>query len=133
VEIHATNMGSRLTVNTCNMISHLSSLGYPINDATRPTILYNDNNACVKWCHNMTTKGSCDIENCKISTRKWVADGTIAAKHISGKCNVTDLFTKEMQDGAIFYHLQSAHNIAHSPPLSNTPVQLMWLSGRLTL
>jgi hypothetical protein len=36
-EIRLTNMGSRLTVNTCNMISHLSSLGYPIDDTTCPT------------------------------------------------------------------------------------------------
>jgi hypothetical protein len=133
-KICATNMGSRLTINTCNMISHLSSLGYPINNATRPTILYNDNNACVKWCHNMTTKGNRHIKNCKNSTHKWVADGPIAVKHVSGKCNVADLFTKEMKDGAKFCclfnlfmcclsnYLQSAHNIARSPPSSDTPV-----------
>jgi hypothetical protein len=116
------------------MISHLSFLGYPNDDATRPTILYNDNDACVKWCHNMTTKGNCHIENHENSTREWVADGTIAVKHIFGKCNVADLFAKEMQDGDDFCrlhdpfmcclsdYLRSAHNIARSPPLSDTPV-----------
>jgi hypothetical protein len=62
-EICATSMGSRLFVNVCNMISHLSSLGHPISDATPPTPLFKDDNACVQWCHNMTTKGICHIKN----------------------------------------------------------------------
>ncbi len=95
-EIRATNMGSRLTVNTRNIIEHLSLLGYPITNATRPTVLYNDNNACVKWCHNMTTKGNRHIKNRENATREWVAYGTIAVKHVSGKSNVADIFTKEM-------------------------------------
>jgi hypothetical protein len=57
-KIRATNMGACLTVNTSNMISSLSDLGYPIDDTTLPTPLYNDNDACVKWCHNMTPKGN---------------------------------------------------------------------------
>jgi hypothetical protein len=44
-EIQATNLGLCLTVNTWNMIEHLSSLGYPINNATHPRILYNANDA----------------------------------------------------------------------------------------
>jgi hypothetical protein len=62
-EIRATNAGCHLVVNIRNMISSLLSLGYPITDAEVPTPLYNDNDACVKWCHNMTTKGNRHIEN----------------------------------------------------------------------
>ena len=62
-EIRATNMGSRLTVNTRNMISSLADLGYPISDCESSTPLYNNNDACVKWCHNMTTKGNRHIEH----------------------------------------------------------------------
>jgi hypothetical protein len=40
------------------MIFSLSSLGYPICDTNTATPLYNNNEACVKWCHNMTTKGN---------------------------------------------------------------------------
>ena len=61
-EIRATAMGSCLTINTRNLILHLKSLGYPINDADAATLLYNDNDACVKWCHNLTTKGNHHIE-----------------------------------------------------------------------
>ena len=107
-EIRATNMGSRLTVNTRNMISSLSDLGYPITDCHSPTPLYNDNDACVKWCHNMTTKGNRHIENRENSTREWVADGTISVSHVSGKCNVSDIFTKEMRDSANFRRLRDS-------------------------
>ena len=101
-EICATNMGSRLTVNYCNMISHLSSLGYPISDATNPMPLFNDNNACVQWCHNMKTKGNCHIENGENSVREWVEDGTFTVTHVIGKCNLADIITKEIWDGANF-------------------------------
>jgi hypothetical protein len=67
-KIGATNMGSHLTVNVHNMILHLASLGYPITDAEQPTPLYNDNKACVKWCHNLTTNGYCHIEHRKNAT-----------------------------------------------------------------
>ncbi len=84
-------MGARLT----KMISSLSDLGYPIDDTTLPTPLYNDNDACVKWCHNMTTKGNHHNKNRKNSMGEWVADGTITVTHVDGKCNVSNIFTKE--------------------------------------
>jgi hypothetical protein len=39
------------------------------------------------------------------SIREWVADGTISVSHVSGKCNVSDIFTKEMRDSANFCRL----------------------------
>ncbi len=53
--IRATNAGSRCTMNVRNMMSHLSSLGYPITDMETATTVFNNNEACIKWCHNMTT------------------------------------------------------------------------------
>ena len=107
-EICATNMGSRLTINTRNMISSLADLGYPTHNCTSSTHLYNNKDACVKWCHNMMTKGNCHIENRENSTREWVADGTISVSHVSGECNILDIFTKEMRDSANFHHLRDA-------------------------
>jgi hypothetical protein len=104
-EIWATNMGSRLTVNLRNLILHLQSIGYPIDDTNTATLLYNDNEACVKWCHNLTTKGNRHIEHKENATREWVADGSIAVSHVSTKCNVSDIFTKEMRDGTNFRRL----------------------------
>ena len=77
-EIWATNMGSRLTVNLRNLILHLQSIGYPINDTDIATPLYNDNDACVRWYHNLTTKGNRHIEHRENATPEWVADGSIA-------------------------------------------------------
>ena len=107
-EIRAMAMCSRLTINTRNLIIHLKSLGYPINDTDVATPLYNDNEACVKWCHNLTTKGNRHIEHRENVTREWVEDGSIAVSHVNGKCNPSDIFTKEMRDSANFRRLQDS-------------------------
>jgi hypothetical protein len=132
-KICATNMDSHLTVNVRNMILHLASLGYPITDAKQPTPLYNDNKACVKWCHNLTTKGNRHIEHRENATHEWVADGTITVEHVSGKCNPSNIFTKEMRDGtnACRLHdsfmprastfLKGIYNFLH--PLSSQPLE----------
>jgi hypothetical protein len=67
------------------MISSLSSLGYPIRDTKTATPLYNDNEACIKWCHNMTTKGNRHIEQRENAVREWIANGTLTVLHVSGK------------------------------------------------
>ena len=98
-------MGTRLTVNLRKLILHLQSLGYPINDTDLATPLYNDNKTCVKWCYNRTTKDNRHIQHKETATHEWVADGTIAVSHVSSKCNPSDIFTKEMRDGANFRQL----------------------------
>jgi hypothetical protein len=95
-------------VNTRNMISSLLSLGYPIKDAEMATLLYNDNNACVKWCHNMITKGNQHIKNRKNSVCKWVTDGTLTVLHVSGKINIAAIFTKEICNSANFCCLRDS-------------------------
>ncbi len=60
-EIRTTNACSHLTMKVRNMMSHLSSLSYPITDTETATTVYINNEACVKWCHNMTTKGNWHI------------------------------------------------------------------------
>jgi hypothetical protein len=101
-ETRTTNMGSRLTFNTHNMISHLSSIGYPIKDTDAPTPLFNDNKACIQWCRNMTSKGNRHIELKENSVQEWVKDRTITVTHVAGKCNPSNIFTKEMRGGANF-------------------------------
>jgi hypothetical protein len=82
------------------MISHLANCGFPINDTSLATPVYNDDNACIKWCRILTSKGNCHIKLRKSVTREWVDNGSITVSHVSGKSNPADLFTKEMQDGA---------------------------------
>jgi hypothetical protein len=107
-EIWATNMGSCLTINTRNMILHLSTCGYPINNASSPTPIYNDNEACIKWCHNMTSKGNRHIELQENVTCEWVDKGAITVSHVSGKSNLANILTKEMRDGANLCRLQDS-------------------------
>jgi hypothetical protein len=104
-KIWATNMGSCLTINTRNMILHLSVCGFSINDASFPTPIYNNNEACVKWCHNITSKGNRHIELQEKVTHEWVNEGAIIIFHVSGKSNPANIFTKEMRDGADFCRL----------------------------
>ncbi len=107
-EIRATNMGSCLTINIRNMISHLANCGFPINNTSSATPVNNDNNACIKWCHNSTSKGNCHIKLRENVTREWVDNGSIMVSHVSGKSNPADLFTKEMWDRAHFRRLQDS-------------------------
>jgi hypothetical protein len=55
----------------------------------------------------MTSKAARHIELCENSIRKWVQDKTIAVRHIAGRMNPVDIFTKEMRDGT---HFQRLHN-----------------------
>jgi hypothetical protein len=67
------------------MISSPSSLGYPIRNTETVAPLYNDNRACMKWCHNMTTKGNCHIKQRESAVGEWVANSTLTVLHVSGK------------------------------------------------
>jgi hypothetical protein len=50
----------------------------------------------------MTSKAARHIELHKNSVCEWVQDKTIAVKHVAGKINLADIFTKEIRDGTQF-------------------------------
>jgi hypothetical protein len=50
----------------------------------------------------MTSKGNPHIELKESSIQEWAKDGTITVTHVAGKCNPSDIFTKEMRYGANF-------------------------------
>ncbi len=83
--------------------SFLSS-GGQVNTHT-PTVLYNDNDACVKWSYNLTLKSARHIELRENSVCEWVQDKTLQVEHMSEKINPADIFTKEMCDGVHFHRL----------------------------
>jgi hypothetical protein len=77
----------------------------------------------------MTTKGKRYIKNWENKTSEWVANGTISVTHVSSKCNVSNIFTKEMQDSANFrclhdslmcrlsnYHKRVHHIVSDTTP-----------------
>jgi hypothetical protein len=56
----------------------------------------------------MTSKKIRHMELRKNSVREWVQDKTLNILHVSGCVNPTDIFTKEMWDGAHFWRLQDS-------------------------
>ena len=71
-----------------------------------PTIIHNDNAACVNWSHNMTTKGLRHIQIRENAVRESVQDGFVDIKHVAGDLNLSDLFTKEDKDDNHFIKIR---------------------------
>jgi hypothetical protein len=107
-EIRATNSASKKVVDFRNLTRSISDSGHSLPDIDSPTVIYNDNDACVKWSHNLTSKAARHIELRENSVREWVQDKKIEICHVPGKVNPADIFTKEMRDGAHFRHLRDS-------------------------
>ena len=107
-EIRATSATAKLLKSVLNMASGLAASGVSIADLDGSSAIYNDNEACVAWSHNMTSKAVRHMELRENSIREWVQDGSISVSHVSGKCNPADIFTKEMKDGAQFRRLRDS-------------------------
>ena len=73
----------------------------------KPTTVYNDNSACVQWSSNLTTKGLRHIQIRENAVRESVLDKFIIVKHIEGKINLADIFTKEDRDSAHFIGIRN--------------------------
>jgi hypothetical protein len=65
---------------------------------TLPSIIYNDNMACVCWSKATTTKGLQYVQIHENAVRESVQSDFITVQHIEGKINLSDLFTKEDKD-----------------------------------
>ena len=107
-EIRATNVAGKLTLAIRNIANGFCSIGVPISDADGATTIWNDNEACVSWTHNTTSKAIRHMELKENAVREWVQHKLIEVKHVSGKINPADLFTKEMKDSAHFRHLRDS-------------------------
>jgi hypothetical protein len=107
-KIRATNATSEKVVDFCNLSCGVSDAGYTLPNINAPSVLYNDNDACVMWSYNMTSKSARHIELCKNSVCEWAQDNTLNVKHVSGKLNPANIVTKKMHDGAHFRKLQDS-------------------------
>jgi hypothetical protein len=72
-----------------------------------PTTVYNDNSACVNWARNMTTKGLRHIQMRENAVCESYQNGFLIVKHISGKINLSDMFTKEDKDTGHFLEIRN--------------------------
>jgi hypothetical protein len=107
-EIRATNATSKKMVDFRNVCQSMVESGHDIADVTSPTPLFNDNDACVRWTYNMTSKAACHIELRENSVRKWIQSKLLTVKHVSGKLNSSDIFTKKMRDGMHSWRLRDS-------------------------
>ena len=80
----------------------LEDLGFANKHMPSKTKVYNDNEVCVCWSHNMTTKGLRHIQIRENAVRESIQSDLIDVLHIAGKINLADLFTKEDKDAAHF-------------------------------
>ena len=107
-EICATNEVSKLLMSICNLAKSVHNSGLDIPDTTVTSPLYNDNESCVRWSHNINTKQICHMEMRENAVREWVQDSSLQILHVPVWINPADIFTKEMRDGAHFWRLQDS-------------------------
>jgi hypothetical protein len=107
-EIRATNEGGKSTMGIRLTPADLRRQGYPVSDDLEATDVFNDNEACVQWSHNVNCKNIRRMELKENSIREWVQDKSLTIKFVKGKDNPADIFTKEMRDGAHFRRLRDS-------------------------
>ena len=78
-------------------------------DGTTDLDLYNNDGSCVHSVHTMTSKAICHMELRENSVREWVVDKLLAIKHVAGKCNPSNIFTKEMKDVGLIADASGIH------------------------
>ncbi len=93
--ILVTSATSKKVVDLRNLCRSLSASGVNLMDIHAPTVLHNNNEVCVWWSCNMTSKLARHIELRDNLVREWVQDKTIAVKNVTGKIGWADIFTKE--------------------------------------
>ncbi len=101
-KIRMTNEVSKLLMGIHHLADDVWTNGHNIVDMAEASSLYNDNESCIKWSHNMTTKQICHMEMRENAVHEWVHDAFLKVLHLSGWINPADIFTKEMRDGAHF-------------------------------
>jgi hypothetical protein len=102
-EIYATDECVKFLL---ELVQILEFLG--VKDIFMPTVntSYNDNMACVNWSKCSTTKGLRHIQMMENRVRESILSNFVTIKHIDGKFNLADIFTKEMKDTSHFVVLR---------------------------
>ena len=80
-----------------------------MDDIASPTVVYSNNHTCWNWSKTETTKGLKHLNLWEKYVHKYQQeDFTFQIKHISGKINCADVFTKEFRDSAHFRTLRNS-------------------------
>ena len=81
-------------------------------DAKDTTDIFNDNQGCVDWSAAFTTKGIKHLNLRENRVRESQQAGCTRVKHIAGKLNPSDIFTKEIKDAAHFRNLRDTFMVS---------------------
>ena len=103
-EIYATDECTKNTLHIRHILDdlHLLSIFCP-----QATTICNDNQACVTWSTNMTTKGLRHIQIRENAVRESVLNKDIEVTHVAGNVNHSDIFTKEDRHTEHFLSLRN--------------------------
>jgi hypothetical protein len=69
-------------------------------------VIYNDNQACVNWSKLCTSKGLHHIQMKENHVQENIVSKFFSIRHVEGKLNLADIFTKEMKDTSHFVTLR---------------------------
>ena len=105
-------------------------------DSSIPTPVFNDNLGSVDWSKGTSTKGMrhMNIRDCAI--RDSLQASEIDIRHIDGRVNPSDIFTKEMRDTAHFCTLRdsfmmSAERFRTFVSSSSAWISASWVAGEI--
>ena len=110
-EIYATDECVKCLQHISNILKDMN-LFEKVTDGPIP--IWNDNEACVKWSHNLTTKGLRYLQMRENAVRENILSGFCDVSHIAGKNNISDMFTKEEKAA---HHYIKCRDAATSLPL----------------
>ena len=113
-EIYATDECVKSLLHMSHIITEL---GLSAQFLSVPVSIFNDNNACVCWSHNLTTKGLRHLQMRENAVRESVDSGFIEVKHIAGVNNPSDLFTKEDKNAT--HYISIRDQLVCIPPNQN--------------
>jgi hypothetical protein len=100
-EIYATDEGTKSALTVRNL---LKDMGF--SDGSDPAPVWNDNRGTVDWTKGVTvSKKLRHINMRELGVRLSIQNGDVDVRHIEGKKNIADLFTKEMKDAQHFRNM----------------------------
>ena len=102
-EIYATDECVKFLL---ELVQILEFLGVKDDFMPNTTTVFHDNMACVNWSKCSTTKGLRHIQMKENRVRESILSNFVTIKHIDGKINLADIFTKEMKDVSHFVVLR---------------------------
>ena len=102
-EIYATDECTKNTLHIRHILEDLNLLHIFCPGVTT---IYNDNQACVTWSTNMTTKGLRHVQIRENAVRESVFNKDIEVAHVAGNVNLSDIFTKEDRHTVHFLSLR---------------------------